>query len=77
MKKSEKNMKAGNGVKKSSERAGDKVRATISIADDCHPDHSEAVKARMKERRAANFSNFCEILIAADVRSAQLQEAAA
>jgi hypothetical protein len=37
MKKGNENMKAQNGVKKS----GGKVRATISIADDCHPDHSE------------------------------------
>lgn len=73
MKKSDKNMKGGNEVKKE----GGKVRATISIADDCHPDHSEAVRARMKERRRVNFSNYVEVLIADDVKSAQLQEAAA
>jgi hypothetical protein len=68
MKKSDKNMKPANRIKKSIAKVR---RATISIADDCHPDHSEAVRARMAARRCRKFSNFVEALIADDVKSAQ------
>lgn len=70
-----KNMKPRNAVKKSPE--GGTVRTTIQISDDVHPDHSEKVRARMKELRRRSYSNYIENLIADDVKSAQLQEAAA
>lgn len=58
------NMKAQNGIKKAD--SSGKVRSTINIADDLHPEHSEKVRTRMRERRAASFSNYIEILMAED-----------
>jgi hypothetical protein len=74
MKKCTENMKPANRIKKNT----GKVRATISIDDDCHPDHSEAVRSRMKERRARNYSHFVETLVAEDTGLIpKLQEATA
>lgn len=74
MKKYIKNMQVEKQEKKAAET---KVRTTISISSDFHPDHSEAVRDRMKELRRPSFSNFVENLIADDVKAAALQEAAA
>jgi hypothetical protein len=66
MKKSEQNMNGSNRVKKAAKNTGT-IRATISIDDDCHPEHSEAVRNRMKERRTRSYSHFIETLIAEDI----------
>lgn len=59
-------MQAPKPSKNGAEKKAGKVRTTISIDDDLAPG-SEKVRLRMKERRAASYSNFIEVLIAEDI----------
>lgn len=74
MKKCTQNMKAVNRIKKNKGKA----RATISVKNDCHWEHSKEVRSRMEQRRSRNYSHFVETLIAEDTGLIpKLQEAAA